>query len=146
MALPHSVSERICSDPGDWCGHVLAPDFKLVRYRSLALDGAPRTPMVGGMKMKRGRGGDSCSECATPYGMPDGFGRRARRCDECDQPFCESCQHFSFAGFVASDSFVCYRCHPSGAGISRLSHVRRSTMGSSSSCEGGRRKRCHTPF
>ena len=91
MALKPVVEERLALDSYFWCGHALAPDFKLVRCRG-AFGG------VGGES-------SSCDECRA-------LSVRVRRCDECGARCCDDCAAFSFAGFVASDSFVCYRCHP----------------------------------
>ena len=97
MALPPRTESYLAKNCYTWCGHSLAPDFQLVRLPPPrhALEDLPRTPDTR-----------SCDECSS-------IARTGRCCTECDRWLCEGCMTFSFTGFVASDAFLCYRCHPS---------------------------------
>mmetsp|Transcript_14074 Transcript_14074/g.41943 ORF Transcript_14074/g.41943 Transcript_14074/m.41943 type:complete len:252 (-) Transcript_14074:31-786(-) len=126
MAMSHAVAHLIENNGSsrDWCGHPDAPDFKIPRLPLTRSDESD-TPielapcghaLAPAFCVPRARGRESCAECDACA--------ITRDCHECGRGLCESCQDYSFAGFVTSDRFVCYRCHP--ADIIRLHQPRRS--------------------
>lgn len=112
MALKATVDNRLNAAfrAIDWCGHELAPDFKLARVRRERGGSGDDDdePMPLAARTRSGAGGALPARC----GECDEIDAAGRRCDDCARTFCAGCQDFSYAGYVAVDAFVCYRCHP----------------------------------